>query len=195
MGNHVSRVNASRGGVGPVREGQQSARRPVVSEADRVQAGTNKPRYRPFNRENDERRREWEENRTAEFKRDLEHERQRGTAQSQADVEATETHAHLDAIQRSAMSHARVAMAIANTNHEAAAAALLKGQAMTTWAMNQINHLTEQKKFVKEDDADALAVIAHDKGMVRRIAIGVMMDWEAAALGMNVDPLNVGGSS
>ncbi|TWU59589.1 hypothetical protein V7x_54990 [Crateriforma conspicua] len=164
----------------------------MVSDSDRVQAGTDKPRYRLFNRANEERRQAWEENFTSEFKRDLEHERQRGNAQSNADLAAAETDANLTAIERSAISHAKVAMAIANTNHQAAAAALLKGNAATTWAVNQIGHLNQLRTTVKED-ADALAVIDHNKGMVRRVACGLMMDWESAALGMDVDPLQVGG--
>lgn len=194
MPDHISQVNASRGGLGPIRDAQQSDRRPVVSEADRIRTATDKPRYRAFNSENEERRRSWEENRTAEFKRDLENERERGTTKSKGELESIQTDVHLETLKRSAISHAKVAMAVANTNHQAAAAALHKGNAATTWAVNLIANLNKLKK-AEEVDPDAGAVIDHCKGMVRRVACGVMMDWESAALGMDVDPMEVGGQA
>lgn len=189
MPNHISQVNASRGGSLPAREGNSERRAvpgEVVSDYGRTRPNTTKPKVNHFNAESRKRAKMWEENRTASWDRDLEHERELGDSQAAANLESMKTAINLDALHQDAKLHTQIAQAIAKMKQTATAEAMHNGKGLTVYASNLI-------RFIDSLDGMDAEIVDNYKGMVRRLARGAMIDWESAALGVDFDHSTFGG--
>lgn len=191
MPSHISQVNASRGGRGPVRDGK-AANRPVPGEVvsgwNSTRATSGKEPYRPWNAESRKRRKMDEEHVTAAKERGYGYETELDEAQADADLETMKTAIKMDALRQDAILHTQIAQGIAKMKQMACAEAMHYGKNLVVYGSNLIRFIDTQ------DEMDA-EIADYYKGMVRRLSRGAMIDWEAGALGVDFDPSMFGGQA
>lgn len=191
MFSHISQVNASRGGRGPVRDGK-AANRPVPGEVvsgwNSTRASSPKEKWNPLNPEVGKRRKMHEEHRSKATERSLDYETELDEAQADADLETMKTAIKMDALRQDAILHTQIAQGIAKMKQMACAEAMHYGKNLVVYGSNLIRFIDSQ------DDLDT-EIADYYKEMVRRLSRAAMIDWEAGALGSDFDPSMFGGQA
>lgn len=194
MPNHISQVNASRGGRGPVHDGK-AASRPVpgevVSDWTRTRAASPKERWNPLNPETGKRRKMHEEHKSKATERGLDFETDLGGFQADTDLETMKTAIKMDALRQDAILHTQIAQGIAKMKQMACAEAMHYGKNLAVYGSNLVKFID---RGVDTEEIDP-EIAADYKGMVRRLSRGAMIDWESGALGVDFDPSMFGGQA
>lgn len=184
MTSPISQLNASRKGRKTLTKLTSNKKRPSPGEAttdwNQTRVRSAKPRVNVFSAESRKRGQMWEENASAAAERSYKHEREVDDFEATAIAEGQKSAISVQTLHDEAVMHGAVAQALAKLKQHAVAEAVHNGKSLAVYASNAI-------RFVETSDGIDGTIAKSFAKSVRRVTEAAFLDWEAAALGVDVD--------